>query len=136
MVRIVMAGLLVAIPLLSQMRLDSRRSYERVLCVVPMVGAGTAEDPRRPAYAPLPRGRSALARDGILAFTYQVSDDGRLALVEFVAADAAAFRGVKEDSRAEVKVFERGKAKRDDIEREFRKYKKDFDLDRFGVGLP
>ena len=38
-------------PIWSQKRVDTRNTYERLLCVVPMVGAGTYEDPRRPATA-------------------------------------------------------------------------------------
>jgi len=80
--------------------------YERVLAVVPMVGSGTLADPIRPAYAPLPT-TSAITnpvltaastpgvtplRQGIIAFSYVMSDDGKLALVEFVAVDRGAFR--------------------------------------------
>jgi len=43
---------------------------------------------------------------------------------------------VLEDRRADVKVFQKGAAKRQDIEAEFRKFRKSFDLDRFGVMLP
>ena len=64
-----------------------RNTHERVLAVVPMVGSGTPDDPRRPMYAPVPGG--APSREGIIAFTYQVSDDGKFALVEFVAHDHA-----------------------------------------------
>jgi hypothetical protein len=39
-------------PALSQQRVGLNQSYERILAVVPMVGAGTYEDPRRPKYAP------------------------------------------------------------------------------------
>jgi hypothetical protein len=35
-------------------KLNHRRGLERVVCVVPMIGAGAFEDPRRPAYALLP----------------------------------------------------------------------------------
>jgi len=124
-------------PLLAQPPVDMRNTHERIICVVPMVGAGTAADPRRPLYAPLPqRGSGAAPASGIVAFAFQASDDGRFALVEFVARDPAAFKSILEDRRADVKVFEKGKDRREDIENEFRKYKQRFDLDRFGVALP
>ncbi len=102
-----------------------------------MVGRGTPDDPRRPLYAPVPNPRAAPSRQGIIAFSYQLSDDGKFALVELVAANRAAFAAILADRRPDVKVFEKGKARREDIEREFRKYKRDFQLDRFrGVSVP
>ena len=124
-----------SIPLSGQRRVDLRNTYERLLCVVPMVGAGTPSDPRRPLYAPLP-GAGAPSREGIIAFSYVASDDGRLALVEFVARDRAAFEPILTENRADVKAFLKGKATRSEIEKEFRLHKKDFDLERFGASVP
>jgi hypothetical protein len=118
-----------------QHKVDLQHMYERVLCVVPMVGAGTYDDPRRPMFAPVRPDPNE--RSGILGFSYQVSDDGNFALVEFVARDRAALSEILSAKRSDVKAFEKGKARRPDIEAEFRKYRKDFDLDKFrGVGLP
>jgi hypothetical protein len=66
-----------------------------------MVGAGTSEDPRRPEYAPLPN--STTSADGIIAFSYQVSDDGQFALVEFVARNRAAFKELLADNNPAIK---------------------------------
>jgi hypothetical protein len=123
------------LPLVSADRVDLRQTHERILCVVPMTGAGTWADPRRPLFAPA-RIQAATARDGIIGFTFITSDDGRFALVEFVARNRAAFRDILNDRRAEVKVFEKGRHKASDIEQEFRRFKKDFDLKSFGVSLP
>jgi hypothetical protein len=134
-VRLLAVVVCLCAPLLAQQqRVDLRNLYERVLCVVPMVGSGTADDPRRPAYAPLPPVPGAkLSRDGIIAYTFQLSDDGTLALVEFVAVERKAFRDLLADTDSRIKVFNKGTDKRADIEAEFKKHKKDFDLDRFGV---
>lgn len=105
--------------------------HERLLCVVPMVGTGTPEDPRRPMFAPLP---GASSPDGIIAFTFEESDDGRQALVEFVARDRAAFEPIIREMSSSVRVFREGKDKRDDIEREFRRHKRNFHLDQLRVG--
>jgi hypothetical protein len=127
--------LLLAAPLCSQRRVDPFVTHERLLAVVPMVGAGTPADPRRPAFAPLGAQIDARNRAGILAFTYQLSDDGKWALAEFVARDRAAFRPILSDPRS--KSFQRGKASRAVIETEFRRFRKDFDLTKFrGVALP
>ena len=51
--------------------------------------------------------------------------------MEFVARDRASILTVLNDPSLAGKVFEKGKAKRTDIEHELKKYKKDFDLDKF-----
>ncbi len=121
-------------PLRSQERVDPRNTYERLFCVVPLVGNGSKADPRRPMYAPAPGGGAS--RDGILGWVSVLSDDRKFALVEFVAGSRAAFQPILQEQRPDVKVFEKGKAKRDDIEKEFRKYRKDFSLDSFEVRVP
>ena len=95
-----MLFLLLPAPSWSQRKVDPRHSYQRLICVVPMTGAGTAADPRRPLYAP-----AALTpgQPGILAYSHQISDDGRYALVEFVALDREAFAPILADRS--VKAF-------------------------------
>ena len=135
---------------LSQQRLGLNLSYERLLAVVPMVGAGTYEDPRRPKYAPtgslhIPQvdpGDGAQpnseaiqpVRTGILGFTFVLSDDSQFALVQFVAASKADLKEILADSS--VKSFVKGKTRRVDIETEFRKFKSDINLDRLEVSVP
>jgi hypothetical protein len=119
-----------------QQRVNPRNTYERLLCVVPMVGSGTAEDPRRPMYAPNPGPGERRSRDGILAFTYEQTDDGRFAIVEFVARDRAAFAEILADKSPEIKVFEKGRARKQDVEAAFRVLKPGFTLDRLQVRVP
>src|SRR4051794_2484190 len=95
-------------------RVDPRNTYSRVLCVVPIVGKGTTTDPRRPQYAPWPPAPGD-SRTAIIAYSHQVSDDGKLALVEFIARDRKAFSAIFADKT--VTVFEKGKDKKDDIEK-------------------
>jgi hypothetical protein len=75
------------------------------------------------------------ARKGIISFTSTISDDGKFALVEFAAVDRASLKPILDDNRSDVKKFEKGKDKEDDIVKEFKKYKKNFDLAKFGAGL-
>jgi len=121
-----------------QQRVDSRNLYERITAILPIGGSGTFADPVRPMYTPLPSALKAAAtsrsRTAILGFTYVLSDDGKHALVEFVARDRAAFQQILADPT--VKSFVKGKDKREDIEAEFKKYKKDFDFTHFGVRMP
>lgn len=119
----------------AQQRVDALLSHERLLCIVPMVGTGKADDPRRPAFAPKPGEADPQSKTAILGFTYRLSDDGQWALVEFVARDRAAFRNILADTRS--KAFVRGRVSRAQVETEFRKLRKDFDLNTFrGVALP
>jgi hypothetical protein len=126
----------VCIQLRAQPRVDARNTYERVMAVVPvMVGAGTADDPKRPMYATPAQVQTAMAtRQGILAFTHVMSDDGTLALVEFVARDRSAFQAILADPT--VKSFLKGRDKREDMEAEFLLHKANFNFAMFGVRMP
>jgi hypothetical protein len=96
----------------------------KVLLVTPMVGVGTMEDPKRPAFV----------RESGVPFRYQLSDDGTMALVEAMPrnlAESARLESlVKNDARA--KIFRPEKDKKSDIEAEFKRLKKDFDPESFG----
>jgi hypothetical protein len=137
MVKRVLAGLLLLAALGSgQRKVDPKNTYARIICVMPMIGRGTPDDPVRPQYAPWPppSATQAGARGTILAFAQQVSDDGKSAIVEFVARDRSAFQSILNNKQ--VKVFVKGTDKKDDIEKELKKFKKDFDFNQFGVVMP
>ena len=109
----------------AQHKVDPRNTYERVMCVVPIIGAGTMADPKRPLYAPIPGQMKPGVRTGIIAYHFEESDDHKFALVEFVAADRAALKNILAD--VTVKSFLKGRDKHEDAEAEFKKYKKSFD---------
>ncbi len=124
--------------LFAQGHVASENLHTRVLCVVPMIGTGTTADPIRPMFVPAPPDPSkapdlAVVKTppGIIAFQYQLSDDGNYALVEFVGVDRDALVEVFNSTDARVKVFEVAKAKKNDIDTEFQKYKKSFSLDKY-----
>jgi hypothetical protein len=52
-----------------------------------------------------------------------------------VAAERAALAPILADKSITV-IFEKSKAKKDDVGNALKKYKKDFDLDTFGVRVP
>ena len=132
MTKSLLAGLLVLGSVVcAQQRVDQQNLYQRIICVVPMVGNGTPADPKRPQYAPWPPSHS---RSGIIAFSQVTSDDGRYALVEFVARDRAAFQAIFNDKS--IKVFEKGKDSIADAVTELKKYKEDFDISKFGTVAP
>jgi hypothetical protein len=64
------------------------------------------------------------------AFSYVLSDDGKFAIVEFVASDEAAFAEILKDPEVKVylkKEFLSSAASKEEAEGEFKKIKKDFD---------
>ncbi len=115
----------------AQHRVDPRNIYNRVIGVVPFVGKGTPSDPRRPMYAPWPPSHDP---NGIIAFTYQPSDDGAKAIVEFVARNRAALETILNDKS--IVVFEKGRAAKGDVEGAVKHHRQDFDMDRFGTVMP
>jgi hypothetical protein len=146
----------------AQQRADPSQRYFRLICLVHLKGSGTRGDPVMPEYvaegivkarAAKPAGaqpnvdranggdgntgRSTAAltssRPGILAWAMQPTDDGRMAIIQVVAMDRAALAPLLTDKRPEIRVFEIGHDKKEDIERELRKFKKDFDLANFRV---
>ena len=122
--RVLLVGLFVAAGWAQAARTGG--SGERMLVVVPMVGAGTWEDPRRPA----------LVREAGVAFRYQVSDDGQTAIVEVSPRGPLDWKRVEESIRKEprAKVFRPSKDKQDDVVFELKQLKKDFSIDSFGKG--
>ena len=70
-------GLLGTVPLWPQQKVSPGNSYHRVLAVVPVVGKGTWNDPKRPMFAAA--AASSTDRTGIIAFQQQLSDDGQFA---------------------------------------------------------
>ncbi|MBI4910106.1 MAG: hypothetical protein HY820_41195 [Acidobacteria bacterium] len=101
---------------------------------MPMVGAGTARDPKRPLLAPA-HGENAATGTAISGFRVWLSDDGRTALVEIKARDARAFAPFLTANRADVKTFERGKSQLADVAREFQKVKPSFSVNQLAGGL-
>ncbi|MEZ5356824.1 MAG: hypothetical protein R2762_29655, partial [Bryobacteraceae bacterium] len=120
------------VPGWSQYQVEERHRHERLIAVVPMIGSGTYEDPKRPLLTPA----SVKADDGILAYSYELSDDGKSAIVEIVARDRKALQPILNAGRADVKAFLKGRDKLEDVEREVRKVKKDFAVEKMpGAGV-
>ena len=153
---LVLLLLTLLLPLYSQQPVSMRNTHERVVAIVPMIGTGTEDDPRRPMFAPLAAEMAAPADDKealgdkpsvaakpagrIIAYTCKPSDDGRFALVEFVATDRAALDEILKETHPDVKVFRLGEQSRKAVLTELRKFRKDFDFNpdssKFGAIVP
>jgi hypothetical protein len=70
----------------------------------------------------------------IIAFSYVPSDDGRFAIVEFVARTRSAFQPILNDPT--IQTFEKGSVSNTVIETALRKYRKSFSLEQFGTVMP
>ena len=146
MIRYVCCLLLATTLLPAQRRVDPKNIYHRIICVTPLTGSGTAADPVRPKYAPwpLPVQASFTAKAAptpgprkqvsIIAFSYVPSDDGRFAIVEFVARTRSAFQPILNDPT--IQTFEKGSVSNTVIETALRKYRKSFSLEQFGTVMP
>jgi hypothetical protein len=124
----------------AQPRVDAVNMYERCWVAVPIIGSGSLADPKRPMYAPTPTALPYLqssaknTRSGIIGFTHVLSDDGKYALVEFVAKDRSAFQAILADKT--LKPFLKGRDTKEAVEAELKKYKQDFDMTKFAARMP
>jgi hypothetical protein len=114
-----------------QHAVDPTQGFHRLICLVHLTGSGTLADPMRPEYAPAPG--SAPSRAGIIAWTFQITDDRTMAIVHFVAVDRRAFASIFADTRPEIRVFEIGVATQAQIEAAMGMYKAGFSLDTLRV---
>ena len=75
-----------------QHAVDPTARYHRLICLVHLTGSGKGADAIRPEYAPDPS--SAVSRAGIIAWSMQIADDGKMAIVQYVAVDRSAFKDI------------------------------------------
>jgi hypothetical protein len=119
---------------IAQPRVDPLNRYERVLVIVPIIGQGTALDPIRPQYVPVLTESTPLSSTPFIGFTYVMSDDGKFALVEFVARSQSAFQTMLADTT--INAFLKGRDTRQAAEAAFQQHKKNFSIINFGVRIP
>ena len=91
MIRKLAALSVFTVSLFAQRNVSPGNMYHRVYAVVPMVGAGTQADPKRPMLVPVPGQNTAGERPDLLGYQMQLSDNGQFALVEFVFQNPVAF---------------------------------------------
>jgi hypothetical protein len=115
----------------AQPSVDPRNTYHRVICVVPMIGSGTAADPLRPKYAPVP---GSATSNGIIGFTQVLTDDGKSAIVEFVAQTRTPLLPILSDTT--ITSYEKGSQSSSAIETALQARKKSFSLVQFEVVMP
>ena len=91
-----------------------------------LIGVVTYANPRRPLFAP--DSKDLHNPDGIQSYRWEATDDGRHAIVEFVARNRAALLPILNDPRV-VRAFEKGRVKKsDNIEAVLKTFRKDSKL--------
>ena len=101
-----------------------------MVALVHLIGSGTLNDPIQPEYVPT---AADATRQGIIAWSVQLTDDKKMAIVHMAAVNHHALDPILGDKRPEVKVFEVGKTPKGAIEAELGLAKAGFDLGKFPV---
>jgi hypothetical protein len=150
-------GLLLAsftVNLLGQQHaVDPANRYYRVIALVHLTGSGKPDDPIRPQFVPGPAEAiaqasaavaggtnenpvttaAAPARAGIIAWSFQLTDDKQMAIVHIVALDHHSLDQVLSAASPDAPAFEIGKQQLAAIETSLQKYKKGFTLGSLSV---
>ena len=126
----------------AQHRVDPFSMYARIYAIVPMIGSGTWDDPKRPMFAPRPQDMTPGSRTGIIAYNHVESDDGNFALVEIVTVDRphlALITGpitAQLSTIAGLQLFDRSTNSQATVQSAFQALKKNFDITKFRVVVP
>ena len=105
-------------------KVDPQLTHERITTILPKVGAGTLKSPKRPLYSDL---------EGLTGFTAEISDDGRFSLVEFVAKESKHLVPIANSGQRQER---KDSPNKDAILEEFKRYKRNFKPERFGLAVP
>lgn len=111
---------------------DPGLTYQHIYARVPLIGAGTKTDPKRPMFIAAPsQTPAATSHTGILAYQMQISDDGNWALCEFVGATPQDLAQITQSTDSNVKVFIRNTSTPADVLADFSQYKANFTFNAF-----
>lgn len=140
----ILAFFLPSASVLAQMRHTTAPadSHQHIFAIVPITGSGTIADPKRPMFAPAQvrpvvtnaigaAAATSAPRTGIVAYHMQVTDDGKSAIVEFIAPSLSDLKDILTTSDSRVQVFRKGVQSKDAMEAAFKTRKKDFSFDKF-----
>ena len=85
----------------------------------------------KPALPASPILAATTQRTGIIGYHAQVTDDGKSAIVEFIAVSPGDFKEILATADSRVQVFQKSLHGKDAIEAAFKAQKKDFSFDKF-----
>ncbi|MBV9269260.1 MAG: hypothetical protein JO061_24030 [Acidobacteriaceae bacterium] len=112
---------------------------EHVIAVVPLIGAGTADDPTRPMFLPKPHDLQAALSRGeapqFLSAHFTLADDGKTAIAEFIAPDRQALKPIFDaDAAGSITAFDPHKLTAQELNQKLQHWKKNFDVATFRLG--
>jgi hypothetical protein len=119
-------------PAWPQHRVDDSNSYHRIICIVPLIGSGKWDDPKRPMFAPV-ASQIGRGKSGILAYYHEMTDNGQAAIVVFVVADRAVLQPILTSAVSGVQVFDLNATSPLAAQAALTSVRKDFDWKRFAV---
>jgi hypothetical protein len=125
-----------------QPRVDPGSLYSRIYVIVPMIGSGTWNDPKRPMFAPVPQQMTPGNRTGIIAFNHVESDNGNFALIEIVMATRSQLVQLIGQVNTQLagvtgfQLFDRSTTSLATVQTAFQALKKNFDITKFRVVVP
>ncbi|MBI2685177.1 MAG: hypothetical protein HYX27_02595 [Acidobacteria bacterium] len=92
---------------------------QKAFLQAPVVGSGSWEDPKRPAFV----------KESGVPFRFQLSDDGKMAIVEVTPRNLAEMAKLESLAKNEprARIFHPGRDKQSDVIAAFKALKKDFD---------
>jgi hypothetical protein len=117
-------------------RTNQVEAGEHLIAVVPMVGSGTVDDPKRPMFAPARQDvATAIANRQapmILQSHFVMADDGVSAIVEFVASNRIALKSIlAAAATGTIKIYDPAHNTVADVNFALQKIKKGFNLYQF-----
>jgi hypothetical protein len=115
----------------AQQRVDPHFTHFRAICIFPVnPHSKHAANAFLPDYLPAPDDPD---QKGILAYSQEISDNGKWAIAEIVVVDRKSLQEVLEDVRPGVWVVEKGRLSKDEIHGKLKQFKKNFDIENFGA---
>jgi hypothetical protein len=117
-------------------RTNQLEAGEHLIAVVPMVGSGTIDDPKRPMFAPARQDIATATAAGqaptILQSHFVMADDGVSAIVEFVAPNRKALKTILSAAAAgSIKIYDPAHNSVAEVNSALQKIKKGFNLYQF-----
>ena len=126
----------------AQHRVDPASMYSRVYAIVPMIGSGTWDDPKRPMFAPVAQQMTPGSRTGIIAFNQVQSDGGNFALIEIVTATRPQLALITAQLNSQLasvtgfQLFDRSTTSAATVQSAFGLLKANFDITKFRMVVP
>jgi hypothetical protein len=97
------------------------------------------EDPHRPLFFPTPNDFAKPPdpdhRPAIVSYRFELGDDGKTAIAEYVGFDRASLRRALKSDDPNLRILDPDKLTREEMKGELKRVKQSFDLQQFLYGI-